>query len=123
MLFVFQNGYEKLGIDSLDPFTVPSFTFRYKQGTLMLGVMMRNATTRGLTSGQIKSVRSRVSDSRMSMEIEVYFPQIVTEAHYKGQGKINELRVTSKGFVNVTYSKFKYNILLSLQNLLNHNKN
>lgn len=105
---VFQNGYAKLGIDPLDPFVVPSVNFRFKQGTLMIGLSMRNASTKGLTTAQVRKVQSSVSDSRLSMEVEVYFPQILTEAHYKGQGKINELRVVSKGFVNVTHSKYLF---------------
>lgn len=84
---------------------MPSASFRYKQGNLMIGLTMRNATTKGITSAQITGVRSTVSDTKLSMEVDVNFPQILTEAYYKGQGSINALQVKSKGFVNVTYSK------------------
>lgn len=71
----------------------------------MIGVTMRNATTKGLTSARITGVRSTVSDSRLSMEVDVKIPQILMEAHYKGAGSVNALRVKSKGYVNVTYSE------------------
>lgn len=75
---------------------------------------MKNATTKGLTSAKIKAVRSKVSDSRLSMEVDVNFPQIFTEAYYKGQGSINALRVKSKGYVNVTHSKYDFKLLKSI---------
>lgn len=37
---------------------------------------------------------------------KVYFPESYAEGYYHGEGRFNNLKLKSKGFFNITASKF-----------------
>lgn len=42
----------------------------------------------------------------MKTEVDVYFPRVHLEGLYKGEGRFNDFKMNSKGYFNVTMSKF-----------------
>lgn len=95
----------------------------------MHGILnVRTATVYGLTRTEIKAVRfgtvltyklriipkcvwfffyfrTEISDNGMSIEIDSYYPRIVIEGSYKGEGSFNDYKLNARGYFNVTFSK------------------
>lgn len=59
-----------------------------------------------MSRGEVRAVRSMADDTSLHIEADIFFPEIYMESLYKGAGKFNSFKVKSKGYVNVTWSKY-----------------
>ncbi|XP_063697626.1 uncharacterized protein LOC134828579 [Culicoides brevitarsis] len=100
-----KNGYAPLGINPLDPYKVKKTTLQFKQGPVYAKLQMRDAIVSGLTRGKAKAVRSKVNDNKMYLEVDVELPKLRTSANYKGYGGVNDIKVDSSGYANITHTK------------------
>lgn len=60
----------------------------------------------GVSNFQIKGVRSKISDESLRVDLDVFFPKLITEADFKGRSTFNEMKVKSEGHVKVNICKF-----------------
>lgn len=67
---------------------------------------MKSGTLRGLSSVEIKNVRTNVDDKGVDAEIDVFVPHIFAEGLYKANGKFNNYKVNAKGLYNITLSEY-----------------
>lgn len=50
--------------------------------------------------------RTKITKDHISTMIKAYVPQSLVEGFYRGEGRFNNLKIKSKGYFNVTASKF-----------------
>lgn len=63
---------------------------------------VRNATTRGLSNSRIRGVRSEVTDKDIKIIVSVEHPKVSVESSFQGQASLNDFKVDSAGYQNVT---------------------
>lgn len=66
---------------------------------------MLDAIAKGASVVEIKKVRSKISDDNLHIELDVFFPKLVTEADFKGRSVFNSQKVKSGGHGKVTLCK------------------
>lgn len=98
------NGIPSIDFPAIDPFAQESNYFEYKNQQMYGSLHIKNAKTYGLSRAQIRDVRASADDGSFRMEVDVYFPKVVTEGKYKGEGRFNAIKLVSKGYFNVTTS-------------------
>nr|XP_029724927.1 putative beta-carotene-binding protein [Aedes albopictus]XP_029724969.1 putative beta-carotene-binding protein [Aedes albopictus] len=96
------NGIPSIGFPAIDPFTQDSNYFEYKNQQMHGSLHLKNAKTYGMSRAQIRDVRAAAGDDTFNMEVDVYFPKVITEGKYKGEGRFNAIKLVSKGYFNVT---------------------
>lgn len=69
---------------------------------------VRNATTYGLSNTRIRGVRTEITDKSMKIMISVAHPKLSVESMFEGFASLNDLKVDSSGFMNVSMSKLSY---------------
>lgn len=62
---------------------------------------MKEAVSQGASNVQIKNVRSKVNDQSLRLEMDVFFPKLITEADFKGRSTFNQVKVKSEGHAKV----------------------
>lgn len=99
----FSNGIPELNISSLDPFFLDEYLLHYDSGDISGKCLFKNVYTYGLKSVKITEVRSEVDDpDYFEMEIDFYFPRVISTGNYKAEGLIGNFPVQGKGIFNVT---------------------
>lgn len=58
-----------------------------------------------MTRAQIRDVRATADDDTFQLEVDVRFPKLISEGKFKGEGRFNAIKIVSKGFFNITFSK------------------
>ena len=87
----------------MDPFLYESGRFEYKQTARMQGsVNVKNSKFYGLSQGQVRGVKSKITDKEMELDIDIFLPRVFSEGLYKGEAFFNEIRFASKGTYNLT---------------------
>lgn len=71
----------------------------------------RNASTHGLSKGEIKRVRSKINSSGMILDVEVFFPRLFIQAKYKGEGRYNDLVLNARGDITIQLCKHPFFLL------------
>lgn len=49
--------------------------------------------------------RTKIDDEGMASEFVTYFPNIYVEGIYKSEGRLNNFKLKSKGYFNLTFGK------------------
>jgi hypothetical protein len=99
----FSNGIPELNISSLDPFFLDEYLLHYDSGDISGKCLYKNVYTSGLMNVKITDVRSDIEDpDYFEMEIDFYFPKVVSTGNYKAEGLIGNFPVQGKGIFNVT---------------------
>lgn len=98
------NGYPSLNIPPIDPFVMNNTHFEYKRGALYGLLNVKTVTVYGLSRGQIKDVRTVVTDEGMDTEIDTFYSRLFMEGMYKGEGRFNNFKLSSKGYFNITFN-------------------
>lgn len=87
----------------MDPFVYESGKFEYKQTARMQGsVTVKNSKFYGLSTAEVRGVKSNITDKTMDLEIDIFLPRVFSEGLYKGEAFFNEIRFASKGAFNLT---------------------
>jgi len=102
MLPKLQNGQDH--IPPIDPYTINERTYEFKRGDIYTKLNLKSGTLRGLSTVEIKNVRTNVDDKGVDAEIDVFVPHIFAEGLYKANGKFNNYKVNAKGLYNITLS-------------------
>jgi hypothetical protein len=100
----FPSGIESLNIPAVDPFVVQNEHFEYNQYAIKGFLNIKQAKTYGISQAKIDSVRSRATDDKLDLEIDVIFPSLFMEGNYKAEGRINEIQLSSKGYFNISFT-------------------
>ncbi|XP_055637247.1 putative beta-carotene-binding protein [Toxorhynchites rutilus septentrionalis] len=98
------NGIQSIGFPAIDPFSQESSYFEYKNDQIYGSLHIKNAKTYGMSRALIRDVRATAEDDAFRMEVDVNFPKLITEGKFKGEGRFNSIKVTSKGYFNITTS-------------------
>nr|XP_029730033.1 LOW QUALITY PROTEIN: putative beta-carotene-binding protein [Aedes albopictus] len=96
------NGIPSIGFPAIDPFTQDSNYFEYKNQQMHGSLHLKNAKTYGMSRAQIRDVRAAAVDDTFNMEVDVYFPKVITEGKYKEKDVSHAIKLVSKGYFNVT---------------------
>lgn len=59
-----------------------------------------------------KNFRSNINRTDIVTEMKVYFPEMMAEGLYKAEGRLNNMKIKSKGFFNISASKMKHIVFL-----------
>lgn len=101
----FKDGYPKLGIAPFDPLLVKKAYFEYKQSDLLATLTAKNTKVHGMSGAEVLEVRSNLTDTSLDLELDIRFPKVLMDGSYKGEGRINDYKLKSRGSFNVTCSK------------------
>ncbi|XP_053691825.1 putative beta-carotene-binding protein [Sabethes cyaneus] len=96
------TGIPSIDFPAIDPFIQDSSYFEYKNQQIQGSMHIKNAKSYGLSKAQIRDVRATADDDSFQMEVDVYFPKLITEGKFKGEGRFNAIKVVSKGYFNIT---------------------
>ncbi|CAO1354082.1 unnamed protein product [Diamesa hyperborea] len=97
------NAFPSINFPSMDPFVYESGRFEYKQTARMQGsIDVKNSKFYGLSRGQVRGVKSNITDKTMELEIDVFLPRIFNNGLYKGETFFNDIKFASKGSYNLT---------------------
>ena len=87
----------------MDPFLYESGKFEYKQTARMQGsINVKNSKFYGLSRGEVRGVKSNITDKTMDLDIDIFLPRVFSEGLYKGEAFFNDIRFASKGTYNLT---------------------
>lgn len=128
------TGIPELNISSLDPFFLDEYLLHYDSGDISGKCLYKNVYTSGLMNIKITDVRYvKVSRKRtksfseqgaqklsfrrseiddpdyFEMEIDFYFPKVISTGNYKAEGIIGNFPIQGKGIFNVTACKYNDN--------------
>jgi len=99
----FKNGIPELNIASLDPFFLDEYLLNYEAGDIAGKALFKNVYTHGLSGIKILDVRSEIEDPEyLELEIDFFFPKVVGNGQYKGEGHIGNFPILGKGIFNAT---------------------
>lgn len=96
-----------LNIPPIDPYTVNGTTFEYKRGEIAATLTVKTCTFYGMSKAEIKDVRTKIDETGMYTEIDVFTPRIYAEGLYKAVGRFNSFKINAKGAFNMTFREWK----------------
>nr|AKM52555.1 odorant-binding protein 15 [Chrysopa pallens] len=99
------KGIPELGITQLDPFIEPEITINFKQNQFQGHATMRNVRMYGFSNVLIKNVESELTDDKLAIDVDCFFPRLETEGNFKGQGSFNAIVLNTKGYYNMSMSE------------------
>lgn len=100
----------------MDPYFVEKADFKVDRDTVQFTAGGRNGTAHGLSKGEVKRVRSKITDTSMVIDVEVVFPKLFIQSKYKGNGRFNDLVFNARG--NITIYLRKYYCVLKIPGII-----
>lgn len=102
-----RNGIEELNIPPMDPFLLEKSSYQYSNGIVQGRIAMKNVKIYGLSEGIVKDVDFQMKDGEIKMKMITNVPKLLIEGAYKADMKINDLKMTPKGYFNVSMSEYR----------------
>ena len=100
-----KDGNQFLNIPALDPIYFNSTAFQYNSGPFTGYITIRYAFIYGLTGMKFKKVDfQKLENQKFKARLSMLVPQMSVIGSYKGDMKVNNVRVRPKGDFNVTMS-------------------
>jgi Haemolymph juvenile hormone binding protein (JHBP) len=100
----FYAGIEALNVPSFDPYVTEDEHFEYNQSTIRGVLNIKQAKALGLSNTRVVGVRSRATDEKFNLEIDLMLPSLVLEGSYRGEGQVNAMQMSGKGFFNMSFT-------------------
>lgn len=97
LLPLLKDGFPPLDFPSLDPFYVNTTYIEYDQGFLTSKLNISNIKMSGVSSAEVKVVRTKMNSTNLYVLFTLYFPLINIETDYMGTTRFNDLTVHSEG--------------------------
>lgn len=91
----------------MDPFIIERNNIEVRSGFATGRVQVRNVRIFGISESKVQKVDYRMDGDKVSMGLVTQLPRLYLEGNYKADMTINELKMTPKGYFNVTMSKWK----------------
>lgn len=89
----------------MDPFIIERNNFEVRSSFAQGRVQVRNVRIFGISEGTVRKVDYRMDGDKVHMGLATQMPRLYIEGNYKADMMINELKMTPKGYFNVTMSK------------------
>ncbi|XP_017489892.1 PREDICTED: uncharacterized protein LOC108378105 [Rhagoletis zephyria] len=106
-----KDGIKELNIPQMDPFIIERNNIEVGGGFAQGRVQVRNVRVFGISEGIVQKVDFRLDGNNVHMGLVSQMPHLYIEGNYKADLMINEVKMTPKGYFNVTMS----DLLLSSQ--------
>ncbi|XP_063706478.1 uncharacterized protein LOC134835528 [Culicoides brevitarsis] len=111
-----KNGFPPLDFPILDPFLVNRTYIEYEQNFLKAKLNVTEALVRGVSTGEVKMVKSKLNSTHFYVLFDLHVPVIQIEADFEGRTLFNDLVVQSEGHAVIDCFKviatFKFNGVL-----------
>lgn len=95
---VIGHGYPTLGLSELDPYTLGEQRFAVSEGIISVKIKIKNSLSRGVSKGRVMDVKSKITKENFGVILDVKFPYLGGEGNYRGETRLNQLKVQSKGY-------------------------
>lgn len=99
-----KDGIKELNIPPMDPFIIERNNFEVRSSFAQGRVQVRNVRIFGISEGTVRKVDYRMDGDKVHMGLATQMPRLYIEGNYKADMMINELKMTPKGYFNVTMS-------------------
>lgn len=86
----------------MDPFVYETFNGQLQNTVFDGKYSLRNLKTLGMTNAVVRNVKSQFNDFGMKLELDLFFPKLVSSAFYKTNLFLGGVRLFSKGQFNNT---------------------
>uniref|UniRef100_A0A034WI37 Circadian clock-controlled protein n=1 Tax=Bactrocera dorsalis TaxID=27457 RepID=A0A034WI37_BACDO len=97
-----KDGIKELNIPPMDPFIIERNNIELRSGFATGRVQVRNVRIFGISDSVVQSVDHRMDGDKVSMGLVTQVPRLYLEGNYKADMMINEVKMTPKGYFNVT---------------------
>ncbi|XP_067621318.1 uncharacterized protein [Eurosta solidaginis] len=97
-----KNGIKELNIPPMDPFIIARNNIEVRTGFAQGRVQVRNVRVFGISEGQVQKVDFHLNGNKVRMGLVTQMPRFYVEGNYKADMLINEVKMTPKGYFNVT---------------------
>jgi hypothetical protein len=87
---------------SLDPYVYNTFNGQLQNMIFDGKYSVKNLTTVGLTDALVKNVKSEFTDFGMKLELDLFFPKLMSSGSYKTNLLLAGIKIVSKGTFNAT---------------------
>ncbi|KAJ1528429.1 hypothetical protein ONE63_006841 [Megalurothrips usitatus] len=98
----FGKGEKLFDLEPIEPIAVSDVSVHMRREPFDFHAVARNSRVYGVTGINIRDVRAKLTDDKMDMEIDVYFPTMFIEGDFKMEGKIGSFPFAGRGPWNVT---------------------
>uniref|UniRef100_A0A336LBX9 CSON007790 protein n=1 Tax=Culicoides sonorensis TaxID=179676 RepID=A0A336LBX9_CULSO len=107
------HGYPSLNLPDLDPYVIGEERFSVSEGIISMKLKIKNSLSKGVSKGQVRNVKSKITKDNFGVILDVAFPFLGGEGNYKGETRLNQIKVQSKGYFKLDVFKpsFKLKIL------------
>lgn len=103
------RGYPALGIPDLDPYRLGEQRFSVSEGIISVKLKVKDSLSHGVAKGIVKNVKSKITKENFGLILDVNFPYLGGEGNYKGETRLNQLKVQSKGYFKLDCCEYIYN--------------
>ncbi|KAG8227710.1 hypothetical protein J437_LFUL007992 [Ladona fulva] len=104
----FSNGAREFNLPSFDPMILSDMRMEYKNGSVETSIVNKEMKFTGISNINVLDVRSKFKDDgKVAFDIDVFFPEIVSEGTYKMAGKIFDMILSSQGNYKVTMNDIR----------------
>ncbi|XP_053958617.1 uncharacterized protein LOC128863474 [Anastrepha ludens] len=97
-----KDGIKELNIPPMDPFIIERNNIDVSGSFAQGRVQVRNVRVFGISEGDVQKVNFNLDGNNVRMELVTKMPRLYVEGNYKADLKINEVKMTPKGYFNVT---------------------
>lgn len=123
LMSVIGHGYPSLGLPELDPYTMGEQRFAVSEGILSVKIKIKDSMSLGISKGRVTNVKSKFTKENFGVILDVEFPFLGGQGNYKGETRLNQVKVQSKGhfqldvckYFNQNYKNLPFTILLYSQ--------
>lgn len=86
----------------IDPYFQDNIKINLQNAFVDGGFSIRNIKMTGMSNALVKNVKSQINDYGMKLELDLFFPKLVSTGFYKTNMLLTAVKVLSKGQFNVT---------------------
>ncbi|XP_004534503.1 uncharacterized protein LOC101456062 [Ceratitis capitata] len=99
-----KDGIKELNIPPMDPFIIERNNIEIRSSFVQGRAQIRNVRVFGISEGNVQKVDFRLDGNKVNMGLVSHMPRLYIEGNYKADMTLNEVKMTPKGYFNVTMS-------------------
>lgn len=103
---VIGHGYPSLGLPELDPYQLGEQRFAVSEGIISIKIKIKDSLSLGVSKGHVRSVKSKMTKENFGVILDVMFPYLGGEGNYRGETRLNQLKVQSKGYFKLDVCEY-----------------